>query len=106
MYTLGVGFISALLSAAATPLSQDASVSKPIRVEREYVRPAVKNSWDELVGSSDLIAEIEPVSSASGEVTHYYGRFTSVVTAYSASITRVIAGGDRRGMVPAVASSS
>lgn len=53
-----------------------------------------------LVRSSDLIAEVEPVPSAGGEVTHYYGSFTSVVTAYSASITRVIAGGDRRGMVP------
>jgi len=99
MNTLVVGFISALLSVAATPLHQGESVPKPIRVEREYIRPAVENTWDELVRSSDLVAEVEPVSAAGGEVTHYYGSYKSVVTAYSASITRVIAGGDHRGVV-------
>ena len=81
-----------------TPLTQGASATKPIKVEREYIRPVVETTWDELVRSSDLIAEVEPVSSAGGEVAHYYGTFKSVVTAYSASITRVIAGGDHRGV--------
>ncbi len=100
MNTLVAGAIAALLAVAAMPANQGASLVKPIRVEREYIRPAVENTWGELVRSSDLVAEIEPVSSAGGEVTHYYGSYKSVVTAYSASITRVIAGGDHRGMVP------
>ena len=45
MNTLVVGFISALLSVAATPLNQGASVSKPIRVE--HLKPCV-DWWGDL----------------------------------------------------------
>src|SRR5690606_24621388 len=62
---------------------------KPVRVEREYYRHSFVTTWEELVGQSDLVAEIVVNASVGGEL-EYYGTFKSVVTAHEVTIRRLL----------------
>lgn len=99
MWTRTVGVAALLLSWGSTPAGQEAAPRKPVRVEREYIRPRIQQTWFELVRASDAVVEVVPIAAAGGEA-HYYGTYKSVVTAYSVSVSRVVTAGHHPGLAP------
>lgn len=78
-----------LLCLAAVPgIGLSAAQPKPVRVEREFIRPNSPNTWKELLRRSDAVVELTAQAAAGGEL-EYYGNFTSVVTANTAVVERV-----------------
>lgn len=78
-----------LLCLAAVPcIGLSAVQPKPVRVEREYIRPDSPTTWKELLRRSDAVVELTAQAAAGGEAK-YYGNFTSVVTANTAVVERV-----------------
>ena len=88
---LGVVLSVCCLSAAAAYGEGQGSpaLQKPVKVSRECFSPKVPGTWTELVAQSDLVVEFTVQASAGGEA-EYYGAFTSVVTANTVTITRVV----------------
>lgn len=61
---------------------------KPVRVEREYIRPDTPRTLNEMLRRSDAVVALTAQAAAGGDAK-YYGNYISVVTANTAVVDEV-----------------